>query len=53
MNEWINEIITSSTKIRQYQSNYCLTERDALHDAFYHCWFRVSSISEFPSYSYF
>ncbi len=30
MNEWINEkLLPPVLKIRQYQSNYCLTERDA------------------------
>ncbi len=49
MNEWINEkLLPPVLKFVNTKSNYCLTERDALHDAFYHCWFRVSSISEFP-----
>ena len=53
MNEWINEkllppVLNSSIpkQLLPYGTG-CFTR------CLYHCWFRVSSISEFPSYSYF
>ena len=53
MNEWINEKLLPpvlkfvNTKAITALRNGCFTR------CLYHCWFRVSSISEFPSYSYF